>query len=72
MSSDSPYKGVKDLLEDIKKNPGKFKASGTGQGGIWHLAIAGMLDSAGIDASSVRWVPSRVPLRVCRISSRVA
>jgi len=22
-------------------NPGKFQASGTGQGGIWHLAIAG-------------------------------
>ncbi|MDQ4059937.1 MAG: tripartite tricarboxylate transporter substrate binding protein, partial [Pseudomonadota bacterium] len=45
--------------EDIKKNPGKFKASGTGQGGIWHLAIAGMLDSLGIDPSTVRWVPSQ-------------
>jgi tripartite-type tricarboxylate transporter receptor subunit TctC len=59
VSNDSPYKGVKELLDDIKKNPGKFKASGTGQGGIWHLAIAGMLDSVGIDASSVRWVPSQ-------------
>ena len=25
----------------IKANPGKLKASGTGQGGIWHLALAG-------------------------------
>ena len=33
----------KDLLDAIKANPGKYKASGTGQGGIWHLAIAGML-----------------------------
>src|SRR4249920_715025 len=37
--SDSPYKSVKDLLAAIKANPGKMKASGTGQGGIWHLAI---------------------------------
>ncbi|MFC4173623.1 tripartite tricarboxylate transporter substrate binding protein [Microvirga sp. GCM10011540] len=57
--ADAPYKTVNDLLEDIKKNPGKFKASGTGQGGIWHLAIAGMLDSLKIDPSTVRWVPSQ-------------
>src|SRR5918992_3011087 len=50
--ADAPYKTVNDLLEDIKKNPGKFKASGTGQGGIWHLAIAGMLDSLNIDPST--------------------
>jgi tripartite-type tricarboxylate transporter receptor subunit TctC len=57
--ADAPYKTVNDLLDDIRKNPGKFKASGTGQGGIWHLAIAGMLDSANIDPSTVRWVPSQ-------------
>jgi tripartite-type tricarboxylate transporter receptor subunit TctC len=57
--SDAPYKTVSDLVEDIKKNPGKFKASGTGQGGIWHLGIAGMLDSLGVNPSAVRWVPSQ-------------
>ncbi|MXQ10609.1 Bug family tripartite tricarboxylate transporter substrate binding protein [Microvirga makkahensis] len=57
--ADAPYKTVNELLDDIKKNPGKFKASGTGQGGIWHLAIAGMLDSLAIDPSTVRWVPSQ-------------
>ncbi len=41
--ADSPYKSVNELLAAIKANPGKFKASGTGQGGIWHLAIAGLL-----------------------------
>lgn len=56
---DAAYKTVNDLVEDVKKSPGKFKASGTGQGGIWHLAIAGMLDSLGVDPSSVRWVPSQ-------------
>jgi len=57
--ADAPYKTVSELVDDIKKNPGKFKASGTGQGGIWHLGIAGMLDSLGIDPSTVRWVPSQ-------------
>jgi hypothetical protein len=37
--ADAPYKNVQDLLAAIKANPGKFKASGTGQGGIWHLAL---------------------------------
>lgn len=56
--SDAPYKKLDDLLKAIKANPGKFKSSGTGLGGIWHLAMAGMLKDVGIDASSVPWVPS--------------
>jgi tripartite-type tricarboxylate transporter receptor subunit TctC len=56
--ADSPYKSVKDLLAAIKANPGKMKASGTGQGGIWHLAIAGLLKQQGIDPNALPWVPS--------------
>jgi len=56
--ADSPYKTAKDLLDAIKANPGKFKASGTGQGGIWHLSIAGMLKSLNVDPTTVPWVPS--------------
>ena len=56
--ADAPYKTVQDLLAAIKANPGKFKASGTGQGGIWHLAIAGLLRDQKIDPASVAWVPS--------------
>lgn len=56
--SDAPYKKLDDLLKAIKANPGKFKSSGTGLGGIWHLAMAGMLKDVGIDTSSVPWVPS--------------
>ncbi len=56
--ADSPYKNMNDALAAIKANPGKFKASGTGQGGIWHLALAGMLSDAKIDPASVPWVPS--------------
>ena len=56
--ADSPYKSVKDLFAAIKANPGKMKASGTGQGGIWHLAIAGLLKEQGIDPAALPWVPS--------------
>jgi tripartite-type tricarboxylate transporter receptor subunit TctC len=55
---DSPYKNTKDLIAAIKANPGKFKASGTGQGGIWHLAIAGLLKDQGVDPNALPWVPS--------------
>src|SRR5438105_15882547 len=56
--ADAPYKNVNELVAAIKANPGKFKASGTGQGGIWHLAIAGMLQDMKVDPASVPWVPS--------------
>ena len=57
--ADSPYNTAKDLVDTIQKKPGSMKASGTGQGGIWHLGIAGMLDSLKIPASAVPWVPSQ-------------
>jgi len=56
--ADAPYKNLNDLLAAIKANPGKFKASGTGQGGIWHLAIAGLLRDQKIDPAALPWVPS--------------
>jgi tripartite-type tricarboxylate transporter receptor subunit TctC len=58
VKADAPYKDIKDLLAAIKANPGKMKASGTGQGGIWHLALAGMLKDQKLDPASVGWVPS--------------
>ena len=56
--ADSPYKSTRELIAAIKANPGKLKASGTGQGGIWHLAIAGLLKDQGIDPNALPWVPS--------------
>jgi len=56
--ADSPYKTLNELVAAVKANPGKFKASGTGQGGIWHLALAGMLKDLKVDPASVPWVPS--------------
>ncbi len=56
--ADSPYKSVKEALDAAKANPGKLKASGTGQGGIWHLALAGLLDDLKIPQTAIPWVPS--------------
>lgn len=56
---DSPIKTAKDLLEAVKANPGKYKASGTGQGGIWHLGLAGMLVDAKLAGNAIGWVPSQ-------------
>jgi tripartite-type tricarboxylate transporter receptor subunit TctC len=56
--ADSPHKTAKELIDAIKANPGKLKSSGTGQGGIWHLAIAGMLQSLKVDPAASPWVPS--------------
>jgi tripartite-type tricarboxylate transporter receptor subunit TctC len=58
VSASSPYKNMGDLMKAIKANPGKLKASGTGQGGIWHLALAGMLKDLKLETSAVPWVPS--------------
>jgi tripartite-type tricarboxylate transporter receptor subunit TctC len=54
----SPYKTVKELADAIKAAPaGKMKASGTGQGGIWHLALVGWLTAMGLKPDHVAWVP---------------
>ena len=58
VAGDSKYKTLKDVLDDAKANPGKLKASGTGQGGIWHLALAGMLLKSGLKADQIPWIPS--------------
>ncbi|MBI3708780.1 MAG: tripartite tricarboxylate transporter substrate binding protein [Proteobacteria bacterium] len=58
VKADSSYKNVKDVVAAIKANPGKLKASGTGQGGIWHVALAGWLQAMGLKPDTVPWVPS--------------
>ncbi|MDX1366688.1 tripartite tricarboxylate transporter substrate binding protein [Pseudomonas sp.] len=60
ISTDSPYDDAGALLEAIKTEPqGTFKGAGTGVGGIWHVAFAGLLVDQGIDTSRVTWIPSQ-------------
>jgi tripartite-type tricarboxylate transporter receptor subunit TctC len=59
VAQNSPYADIKALADAIKARPaGTFRASGTGQGGIWHLALVGWLQAMGLRGDHVRWVPS--------------
>ncbi len=58
VKTDSPFKTVKELFAHIKANPNKVVASGSGQGGSWHLALAGLMQADGIPPNSIRWVPA--------------
>ncbi len=54
--SDSPWKTLKDLEGEVRKNPGKLRASGTAAGGIWHLALGGWLAKVGLQPSDINWI----------------
>jgi tripartite-type tricarboxylate transporter receptor subunit TctC len=59
VKGDAPYRTVQELADAIKASPpGKLKASGTGQGGSWHLALVGWLQAMGLPANHVAWVPA--------------
>jgi tripartite-type tricarboxylate transporter receptor subunit TctC len=58
VAANSEFKSLKQLLDHVKANPGKLKASGTGKGGVWDIARAGMLKAAGIPVDALPWVPS--------------
>ncbi|MDT1062823.1 tripartite tricarboxylate transporter substrate binding protein [Paracoccus sp. CPCC 101403] len=60
VAEDAPWKTAAELRDAIKSEPpGTVKASGTGQGGIWHLNLLGWLMSEGIPLQSVPFVPSQ-------------
>jgi tripartite-type tricarboxylate transporter receptor subunit TctC len=57
--TDSPWKTYKDLENYVRDNPGQLKDSGTGQGGIWHLAMAGWMNAIGLSPEAIKWIPSK-------------
>jgi len=58
VKADSPYKTLPALLDAIRRNPGKLKASGTARGGSWHVYLYGLLAQMKIEPTSVGWIPS--------------
>ena len=59
VAKDSPYKNANELMDAIKQQPGKLRASGSGLKSVWHLNTLGMLRSAQLPDSAVRFVPSQ-------------
>ncbi|MEE1650277.1 tripartite tricarboxylate transporter substrate binding protein [Brachybacterium sp. J144] len=58
VAADADWQNAEELLAYIEANPGEVTASGTGQGGIWHLALLGMLLDNGLPVDAVNFVPS--------------
>lgn len=60
VKADAPWKTLGELLDAVRREPpGTFTASGSGQGGSWHMAIAGLLASQGLETDRIKWIPSR-------------
>lgn len=57
VKADSPYKNIDDVITAAKA--GGLTASGSGLGGPWHIAVAGLMTSAGGRVNSVRFIPSQ-------------
>ena len=53
---DSPWQTLDDLESAVRNKPGSLHASGTAAGAIWHVALAGWLQSAGLAADDVVWI----------------
>lgn len=51
------WKDATDWIDFVKNNPGQ-QVSGTGTGGVWHVALLGMLMEAGVSPDVVEWLPS--------------
>ena len=51
--ADSPYKTLKDLIDDAKKRPGAINYSSSGNYGTYHVATAMFNDAAGIDMKHI-------------------
>lgn len=59
VATDGAFESLDAMMEAIRTEPkGSLTASGTGQGGIWHLAFAGFLMDQDIPADQVIWIPS--------------
>lgn len=57
VASDSPYTNVADVVEAAKSE--QLTSSGSGLGGPWHMAVAGMMKAAGGKADTVKFIPSK-------------
>ena len=53
---DAPWVTLQELEEHIKGSSETLKASGTSQGGIWHLALAGWYAAIGEDPARLSWL----------------
>ncbi|MEM5500423.1 tripartite tricarboxylate transporter substrate binding protein [Ahrensia kielensis] len=58
VSAAQPWETLEDFVEAVRNDPeGTYTGSGCNLGCSWHLALAGLLDKAGVDPNRMPWVP---------------
>jgi tripartite-type tricarboxylate transporter receptor subunit TctC len=57
VKAEAPWKTLKDLIDDLKKNPGKFMYGTSGIGSMHNWATYKFLKAAGIDMQNVTMIP---------------
>ncbi|MGP9663993.1 Bug family tripartite tricarboxylate transporter substrate binding protein [Halomonas sp. AOP22-C1-8] len=57
VSADSEYETINDLFDALKENPGLSVGGGSAPGSMDHISIAGLASAAGLEASSVNYIP---------------
>jgi putative tricarboxylic transport membrane protein len=55
----SPLKNMKDVVEQLKKDPGSVKWGGGSRGSTEHIAAAMIAQQVGVDPSKINYVPFR-------------
>ena len=59
LPANSPFKTMKDVIEQMKKDPGSVKWGGGSRGSTEHIAAAMIAREVGVDATKVNYVPFR-------------
>ena len=55
--ANSPLKTMKDVVEQMKKDPGSVKWGGGSKGSVDHVSVAMIAREAGVDATKINYVP---------------
>jgi putative tricarboxylic transport membrane protein len=59
LPENSPFKTMKDVVEQMKKDPGSVKWGGGSRGSTEHVAAAMIAREVGVDAAKINYVPFR-------------
>ncbi len=59
LPASSPFKSMKDVVEQMKKDPGSVKWGGGSAGSTEHIAIAMIAREVGVDPTRINYVPFR-------------
>jgi putative tricarboxylic transport membrane protein len=55
--ADSPLKSMKDVVEQLKKDPASVKWGGGSKGSVDHVSVAMIAREAGVDVTKINYVP---------------